>query len=63
MAVRERRDLYSHAIIDCSDMTLTEYDVDGTRTYNIKEILKSWDGIPNTEIEIRQSMPMPANER
>ena len=29
MAVREQREVYSHATIDCSDMTLTEYDVNG----------------------------------
>ena len=31
MAVREQREVYSHATIDCSDMTLTEYDVNGAR--------------------------------
>lgn len=40
MAVREQREVYSHATIDCSDMTLTEYDVNGARTYDIKEILE-----------------------
>ena len=35
MAVREQREVYSHATIDCSDMTLTEYDVNGARTYDI----------------------------
>lgn len=60
MAVREQREVYSHATIDCSDMTLTEYDVDGTRTYDIKEVLKCWDGVPNIEIEIRQSTFLPA---
>ena len=42
MAVREQREVYSHATIDCSDMTLTEYDVNGARTYDIKEILERW---------------------
>ena len=40
MAVREQREVYSHVTIDCSDMTLTEYDVNGARTYDIKEILE-----------------------
>lgn len=51
MAVREQREVYSHATIDCSDMTLTEYDVNGARTYDIKEILERWAGVPNIEIE------------
>ena len=61
MAVREQREVYSHAI-DCSDMTLTEYDVNGARTYDIKEILERWAGVPNIEIEIRQSTLLPAEE-
>lgn len=63
MAVQESREIYSHATIDCSDMTLTEYRPDDTRTYNIMEILKRWDGIPDIEIEIRQRKSLPADER
>lgn len=63
MAVQESREIYSHATIDCSDMTLTEYCPDDTRTYNIMEILKRWDGIPDIEIEIRQRKSLPADER
>lgn len=43
-------------------MTLTEYDVNGARTYDIKEILERWAGVPNIEIEIRQSTLLPAEE-
>ncbi len=63
MAAQERREVYSHATIDCSDMTLTEYDTDGARTYSIREILNRWAGIPNINIEIRQSESLPADER
>ena len=63
MAVQESREIYSHATIDCSDMTLTEYRPDDTRTYNIMEILKRWDGVPDIEIEIRQRKSLPADER
>jgi len=63
MAVQERREVYSHATIDYSDMTLTEYDTDGTRTYSIWGILKRWSGVPNIEIEIRQGAPLPTGER
>lgn len=63
MAVQERRELYSHATIDCSDMTLTEYRKDDAKTYGIIEILKRWDGLPNIEIEIRQRSILPADER
>lgn len=62
MAVRERREVYSHAMIDCSDMTLTEYDANGALTYDIKEILDRWAGVPDIEIEIRQRVLLPAEE-
>ena len=63
MALQEQREVYSHAIIDCSDMTLTEYGDDGVCTHSITEILKRWEGIPDLMIEIRQSVTMPMNER
>ena len=63
MAVQERREVYSHATIDCSDMTLTEYRGDDTKTYDIVEILKRWNGVPDIEIEIRQRSTLPADER
>ena len=62
MAVREQREVYSHATSDWSDMTLTEYDGDCARTYDIKDILERWAGVPNIEIEIRQSTLLPAEE-
>ena len=63
MAVQEHREAYSHATIDCSDMTLTEYRGDDTKTYGIVEILKRWNGVPDIEIEIRQRSTLPADER
>lgn len=63
MAVQECREVYSHAMIDCSDMTLTEYQKDDAKTYGIIEILKRWDGVPNIEIEIRQRSILPADKR
>lgn len=63
MAVQERREVYSHAMIDCSDMTLTEYRGDDTKTYSIIEVLKRWNGIPGIEIEIRQKSVLPVCDR
>ena len=53
---------YSHAIIDTSDMTVTEYTHDGIRTYSIREILERWNGIPDIEINIRHKTDLPADE-
>lgn len=62
MAVQEKREQYSHAIIDCSDMTLTELRPDSMRTYSIMEILKRWDGISDIEIEISRRTTLPENK-
>ncbi len=62
MAARELSETYSHAIIDCSDMTLTEYDADNVCTYSIEEILKRWDRVPDIEIEIRQRTTLSENK-
>ena len=62
MAVQERREEYSHAMIDCSDMTLTEYGSNGAHTYSIEEILKRWNGVPDIKITIRRSVALPADE-
>ncbi len=63
MAIRESCERYSHAVIDCSDMTLTEFCTDNVRTYDIMEILSRWNGVPDIEIEIRQRRILPADER
>lgn len=62
MAVLERREQYSHVIIDCSDMTLTELQPDSVCAYGIMGILKRWEGIPDIEIEIRQRVILPENK-
>lgn len=63
MAIREQREEYSHATIDTSDMTVTEYTFDGVRTYDIEEILERWNGIPDIEINIRQKVDLQTDER
>lgn len=60
MAVQVQHEKYSHAVIDCGEMTLTEYVPDHVRTYSITEILKRWNGIPEVEIEIRRSAALSA---
>lgn len=49
MAFCEKREKYAQATIDLSDGTLTEFYPDGTKTFNIDDILKRWDGVPNME--------------
>ena len=62
MAEQEKREVYSSAMIDCSDMTLTEYHKDGLKVYDINEILRRWENVPDLIIEIRQRVPLPSIE-
>ena len=59
---QEKREVYSSAMIDCSDMTLTEYHNDGLKVYDINEILRRWENVPDLIIEIRQRVPLPSIE-
>lgn len=64
MAFCEKREKYAQATIDLSDGTLTEFYPDGTKTFNIDDILKRWDGVPNITLTIeRRTELSPAEER
>lgn len=59
MASQVKQERYKNAVIDCSDMTLTEYDKDEARTYNLNEILARWDGVANIMLSIQQREELP----
>ena len=64
MAFCEKRERYAQATIDLSDGTLTEFYPDGTKTFNIDDILKRWDGVPNITLTIeRRTELSPVEER
>lgn len=64
MAFCEKREKYAQATIDLSDGTLTEFYPDGTKTFNIDDILKRWDGVPNITLTIeRRTELSPIEER
>ena len=59
MASQEKRERFVRATIDCSDMSLTEYLDDGVRTYDIMDILRRWDGIPDVTVTIERRVDLP----
>ena len=59
MASQVKQERYKNAVIDCSDMTLTEYDKDEARTYNLNEILARWDGVANIMLSIQRREELP----
>ena len=62
MAEMERCEHFEHAIIDCSDMTLTEYGKHGVRVYSLREILERWNGVVDVELTIRRRTELPPQE-
>ena len=60
MVVKSER--FENAIIDTSDMTITEYDTDSVRTYSLLELLKRWDGVVGVTLTIRRSIQLPPND-
>lgn len=61
VATQERTEVFRHATIDCSDMTITEFCRDEVRVYSIQELLNRWSGIPDVEITIRRDMILPVD--
>lgn len=59
MAFRVKQERYKNATIDCEDMTLTEYEKDEARTYDLNEILARWDGVANITISIQRREELP----
>lgn len=59
MASQVMQERYKNATIDCDDMTLTEYDKDEVRTYDLNEILTRWDGIANITLSIQRREELP----
>lgn len=59
MASQVRQERYKNATIDYKDMTLTEYDKDEARTYDLNEILARWDGVANITLSIQRREELP----
>lgn len=62
MSMVVKSESFENAIIDTSDMTITEYDTDSVRTYSLLELLKCWDGVVGVNLTIRRSIQLPPND-
>lgn len=62
MSMVVKSESFENAIIDTSDMTITEYDTDSVRTYSLLELLKRWDGVAGVTLTIRRSIQLPPND-
>lgn len=62
MSMVVKSESFENAIIDTSDMTITEYDTDSVRTYSLLELLKRWDGVVCVTLTIRRSIQLPPDD-
>lgn len=58
MAERLVCDTYENAIIDMHDMTITEFNPDAVKTYDLRKVLAGWEGLPNVTLELRRTTNM-----
>lgn len=62
MSTAVKSESFRNAVIDTSDMTITEYDEDSVRTYSLTELLKRWDGVVGVTLTIRRSIHLPPDD-
>lgn len=62
MSMVVKSESFENAIIDTSDMTITEYDTDSVRTYSLLELLKRCDGVVGVTLTIRRSIQLPPDD-
>ena len=63
MADFEQRERFDNAIIDRSDMTITEYTDCDTKCYDLMNLLKRWDGVVGINLTIERCVPLPQDGR
>ncbi len=63
MADFEQRERFDNAIIDLSDMTITEYTDFDTKCYDLMNLLKRWDGVVGINLTIERCVPLPQDGR
>lgn len=59
MANKVSGEYFKNCVIDVEDMTITEFDRDGTRTYSLLDALKRWSGLPEVNLSIEWIVDIP----
>lgn len=59
MANKVSGEYFKNCVIDVEDMTITEFDRDGTRTYSLLDALKRWSGLPEVNLSIERIVDIP----
>lgn len=59
MATVKMDEIYTNAVIDASDMTITEYNSDSALTYSLLDLIGRWDGIGGVSLHIQRIVQLP----
>lgn len=59
MAKSVHEEIYTNAIIDAKDKTITEYHDDAIKTYSLLDLIKRWDGVVGISLTIQRVVPLP----
>lgn len=62
MATIAREEVYTNAVIDAEDNTITEYCNDAVKTYSISDLINRWNGVNNISLIIRVVEAAPSQE-
>ena len=55
MAVRYNGEVFANAVIDLSDMTITEIHSDGVQVHSLEDLLDRWDGLEGVTLTIERA--------
>lgn len=62
MAKKTKSISFKNATISVADGTITEIFKDESKTYSIKKLLESWDGIEGVSLTVKLDEDAPADE-
>ena len=60
MAKLSKSTTFKNATIYLNDMTITEYNKDDCKTYNLRQLLEDWDKVEGISLTIKQDDEIPA---
>lgn len=60
MAKLSKSTTFKNATINLNDMTITEYNKDDCKTYNLRQLLEDWDKVEGISLTIKQDDEIPA---
>lgn len=60
MAKLSKSTTFKNATIDLNDMTITEYNKEDCKVYNLRKLLEDWNKVEGISLTIKQDNEIPA---